>query len=76
MQELCLQWRWVSLFSTCRTHYASVLLSQGDWKEAEAEVETATRELEASRPGKVTDGIVPLAELGWKQAEKILRRAA
>ena len=67
VQELCLQWRWVSLFSTCRTHYASVLLSQGAWKEAEAELEAATRELEATRPGKVTDGIVRLAELRRRQ---------
>jgi LuxR family transcriptional regulator, maltose regulon positive regulatory protein len=79
VQELCLQWRWVSLFSTCRTHYASVLLSQGAWKEAEAELEAATRELEATRPGKVTDGIVRLAELRRRQgrldeADRLLER--
>ena len=79
VQELCLQWRWVSLFSTCRTHYAAVLLSQGAWKEAEAELETATRELEASRPGKVTHGIVRLAELRRRQgrldeADRLLER--
>jgi LuxR family maltose regulon positive regulatory protein len=44
-----------------------VLLWQGDWKEAEAELEAATRELEASRPGKVADGIVRLAELRRRQ---------
>jgi DNA-binding CsgD family transcriptional regulator len=81
VQELCLQWRWVSLFSTCRTHYASVLLSQGAWKEAEAELEAATRELEASRPGKVTDGIVRLAELRRRQgrldeADRLLERVS
>jgi hypothetical protein len=67
VQELCRQWRWVSMFATCRTHHASVLLSQGAWKEAEAELEAATRELEASRPGKVTDGIIRLAELRRRQ---------
>jgi LuxR family transcriptional regulator, maltose regulon positive regulatory protein len=81
VQELCLQWRWVSLFSTCRTHYASVLLSQGAWKEAEAELEAATRELGASRPGKVTDGIVRLAELRRRQgrleeADRLLERVS
>jgi DNA-binding NarL/FixJ family response regulator len=81
VQELCLQWRWVSLFSTCRTHYASVLLAQGAWKEAEAELEAATRELEASRPGKVTDGIVRLAELRRRQgrleeADRLLERVS
>jgi DNA-binding NarL/FixJ family response regulator len=81
VQELCLQWRWASLFSTCRTHHASVLLSQGAWKEAEAELEAATRDLEASRPGKVTDGIVRLAELRRRQgrleeAERLLERVS
>jgi LuxR family maltose regulon positive regulatory protein len=79
VQELCLQWRWASLFSTCRTHHASVLLSQGAWKEAETELEAATRELEASRPGKVTDGIIRLAELRRRQgrledADRLLER--
>jgi len=79
VQELCLKWRWASLFSTCRTHHASVLLSQGAWKEAEAELEAATRDLELSRPGKVTDGIVRLAELRRRQgrleeAERLLKR--
>jgi LuxR family maltose regulon positive regulatory protein len=81
VQELCLKWRWVSLFSTCRTHHASVLLSQGAWKEAEAELEAATRELEASRPGKVTDGIIRLAELRRRQgrldeADRLLQRVS
>ncbi len=81
VQELCLQWRWVSLFSTCRTHYASVLLAQGAWKEAETELQAATRELEATRPGKVTDGIVRLAELRRRQgrleeADRLLDRVS
>jgi DNA-binding CsgD family transcriptional regulator len=79
VQELCRQWRWASLFATCRTHHASVLLAQGAWKDAETELEAATRELEASRPGKVTDGIVRLAELRRRQgrldeAERLLER--
>jgi DNA-binding NarL/FixJ family response regulator len=81
VQELCLEWRWASLFSSCRTHHASVLLSQGDWKEAEVELETATRELEASRPGKVADGILRLAELRRRQgrldeADRLLERVS
>jgi LuxR family transcriptional regulator, maltose regulon positive regulatory protein len=79
LQELCLQWQWASLFATCRTHHASVLLSQGEWKEAEAELEAATRDLEASRPGKVADGIVRLADLRRRQgrleeADRLLER--
>jgi LuxR family maltose regulon positive regulatory protein len=81
VQDLCRQWRFVSLFATCRTHHASVLLWQGAWKEAEAELDAATRELEASRPGKVTDGIVRLAELRRRQgrldeAERLLERVS
>ena len=81
LQELCRQWRFVSLFATCRTHHAGVLLWQGAWKEAEAELEAATRELEASRPGKVADGIVRLAELRRRQgrleeAERLLERVS
>jgi DNA-binding CsgD family transcriptional regulator/predicted negative regulator of RcsB-dependent stress response len=81
LQELCRQWQWVSLFATCRTHHAGVLLWQGAWKQAEAELEAATRELEASRPGKVADGILRLAELRRRQgrldeAERLLERVS
>jgi ATP/maltotriose-dependent transcriptional regulator MalT len=58
-----------------------VLLWQGDWKEAEAQLEAATRELEASRPGKVADGILRLAELRRRQgrldeAERLLEQVS
>jgi ATP/maltotriose-dependent transcriptional regulator MalT len=81
LQDLCRQWRFASLFATCRTHHAGVLLWQGAWKEAEAELEAATRELEASRPGKVADGILRLAELRRRQgrleeAERLLERVS
>jgi LuxR family maltose regulon positive regulatory protein len=81
LQELCLQWRFASLFATCRTHHAGVLLWQGAWKEAEAQLEAATRELEASRPGKVADGILRLAELRRRQgrleeAERLLEQVS
>jgi DNA-binding CsgD family transcriptional regulator len=81
LQELCRQWRWGSMFATCRTHHAGVLLWQGAWKAAEAQLEAATRELEASRPGKVADGIVRLAELRRRQgrleeAERLLERVS
>lgn len=81
LQELCRQWQWASMFATCRTHHAGVLVWQGAWKEAEAELEAATRELEASRPGKVADGILRLAELRRRQgrldeAERLLERVS
>jgi ATP/maltotriose-dependent transcriptional regulator MalT len=81
LEDLCRQWRFASLFATCRTHHAGVLLWQGDWKEAETQLEAATRELEASRPGKVADGIIRLAELRRRQgrledAERLLERVS
>jgi LuxR family maltose regulon positive regulatory protein len=81
LEELCRQWRWGSMFSTCRTHHAGVLLWQGAWQEAEAKLEEATRELEASRPGKVADGLLRLAELRRRQgrldeAERLLERVS
>ena len=79
LQELCRQWQWGSLFATCRTHHAGVLLWQGAWNEAERQLEAATRELETSRPGKVADGLLRLAELRRRQgrleeAERLLER--
>jgi ATP/maltotriose-dependent transcriptional regulator MalT len=79
VKDFCREWRFAPLFAICRTHHASVLLWQGAWDEAEAELEAATRELEASRPGKVADGIVRTAELRRRQghleeAERLLER--
>jgi DNA-binding CsgD family transcriptional regulator/tetratricopeptide (TPR) repeat protein len=79
LEQLCREWQWGSLFATCQTHHAGVLLWRGAWKAAEAELEAATRELEASRPGKTADGLLRLAELRRRQgrleeAEKLLER--
>ena len=63
VQDFCREVRWPSLFAVCRTHHAAVLLWQGAWSEAEAELEAATRELEATRPGDMVSAIVRLAEL-------------
>jgi LuxR family transcriptional regulator, maltose regulon positive regulatory protein len=67
VQEYCTRVGWASLFATCRTHHASVLMWQGAWAEAEAELELAIRELEATRPGDVVHGVVRLAELRRRQ---------
>lgn len=67
VQRFCRQVHWASLFALCRTHHASVLLWQGAWSESESELQAATRELEATRPGHVPDGLVRLAELRRRQ---------
>jgi ATP/maltotriose-dependent transcriptional regulator MalT len=61
--------------------HAAVLLWQGAWPEAEAELDAAGRELEASRPGNVGNAVVRLAELRRRQgrlddAETLLARVA
>jgi LuxR family maltose regulon positive regulatory protein len=81
VQEFCREVRWASLFATCRTHHASVLMWQGEWAEAEAELEAATRELEAIRPGDAAHGVVRLAELRRRQgrldeAERLFERVS
>jgi DNA-binding CsgD family transcriptional regulator len=67
MQAMCQQWRWLSLFALCRTHHAMVLLWQGAWSEAEAELQAATRELDATRPGNLPNALIRLAELRRRQ---------
>lgn len=81
VQEFCRKVRWASLFATCRTHHASVLIWQGEWAEAEAELEAAIGELEAIRPGDAAHGVVRLAELRRRQgrldeAERLFERVS
>jgi DNA-binding CsgD family transcriptional regulator len=54
-------------FTFCRPHYAVVLMWRGLWDEAEQQLLTANREAVQIRPPMVTEGIVRLAELRWRQ---------
>lgn len=67
VQEYCRRWRFDSMFAVCRTQYATVLMWQGRWAEAEQELLTAQEELEATRPGTVRSSILRLAELRLRQ---------
>jgi ATP/maltotriose-dependent transcriptional regulator MalT len=51
----------------CRTHYASLLMGQGAWAEAEAELEAAITELGASQPALAAEAMLRLAELRLRQ---------
>jgi len=67
------------MFATCRTHYADLLVWQGDWQEAEDALTAACRDL-GGVPHKVVDGVVRLAELRRRQgrndqAEALLAEA-
>jgi ATP/maltotriose-dependent transcriptional regulator MalT len=69
VEEFCKRYRIRPLFALCRTHYASVLMGRGAWTEAESVLEAANRELAATRPGLISDGIVRLAELRRRQGK-------
>jgi DNA-binding CsgD family transcriptional regulator len=55
------------LFGYCRPHYAVVLMWRGEWAQAEEELEAAHRELSSVRPLMVTESVIRLAELRWRQ---------
>jgi ATP/maltotriose-dependent transcriptional regulator MalT len=55
------------LFRVCRTHHAGVLIGQGAWTDAEAELAEANEQLMATRPSQAAEGIVRLAELRRRQ---------
>jgi DNA-binding CsgD family transcriptional regulator len=63
LTELCQRWSYRSMVSVCRTHYAGILIWQGDWARAESELEQATRELLAGRAGWSREGILRMADL-------------
>ena len=67
MLEFANRWQIPSLFAVCRAHYGAVLVWRGTWAEAEAELETARRELAAGRPGMGFEAVVRLGELRRRQ---------
>jgi DNA-binding NarL/FixJ family response regulator len=56
------------LFGFCRSHYARVLITRGEWLEAEAELERAQEDLSAAAPTGVYEAALALAELRRRQA--------
>lgn len=67
LKVYCEQWQFRTLFAVCRTQYAAVCMWRGAWSEAESELEAATDELTASRPGMVSEALVRLGELRRRQ---------
>jgi len=70
VREFCERWRYTTMFTVCRTQYASVLMHRGEWAEAEAELTAALDELRAHRPADVAPGVVRLAELRRRQGRR------
>lgn len=69
VKEICEQWHFDAMFASCRNQYASVLVWRGNWEEAEAEFESAMKELKVLRPTYVNSSIVRLADLKRKQGK-------
>jgi DNA-binding NarL/FixJ family response regulator len=67
VQELTTRWNYPLMFSTCRTHYAGILIWRGDWAAAESTLAAATNDLIATRPAEAAEGIVRLADLRRRQ---------
>jgi ATP/maltotriose-dependent transcriptional regulator MalT len=67
VKEFAQRWELRTLFNVCRTQYASVLLQQGTWDEAEQELTAAIDVLGRGRRAALVDGIARLGELRRRQ---------
>jgi DNA-binding CsgD family transcriptional regulator len=67
LSEFCRRWGMRPLFAICRVSYGGVLLSRGEWRDAEAELTRAAAELEGSRPGHLAGAFARLGELRRRQ---------
>jgi ATP/maltotriose-dependent transcriptional regulator MalT len=79
VEEICARRNLAPLFAVCRTQYASVLVAQGDYAEAEAKLDDVLGMLEHSRRVGRLDAVVQLGELRRLQgrfadAESLLRQ--
>lgn len=66
------------LFTTCRTHYGSILFATGKWEQAEQELEAALRIGRRAEPALHAEALAKLAELRLAQgrAEEAARLLA
>ncbi|MHA6695732.1 helix-turn-helix transcriptional regulator [Homoserinimonas sp. A520] len=79
VDELCTRQELAPLFAACRTLYASVLVAQGEYAEAEEKLVDVLALLEHSRRVGRLDAVVQLGELRRRQgrladAESLLRQ--
>ncbi|MFQ5522032.1 MAG: LuxR C-terminal-related transcriptional regulator [Acidimicrobiia bacterium] len=55
------------LLSICRAHYASILITRGQWADAEKELVPVVEEMVKTMPGIAHDGVIRLADLRLRQ---------
>jgi ATP/maltotriose-dependent transcriptional regulator MalT len=65
--EFCRRTGLNTLFTVCRTNYASVLIWKGQWDDAETELTSAVRELSANRSDYVRQSLAKLGEVRRRQ---------
>ncbi|MBI4429446.1 MAG: hypothetical protein HY562_10050 [Ignavibacteriales bacterium] len=68
-RELCERWRFNALVAVCRAQYSSILMSRGNWPEAEAELLSARSELEIYRPSLIPFCDLRIGELRRRQGK-------
>lgn len=67
VKDFARRWELQTLFNTCRTQYAAVLLQRGTWVEAETELTAGLAGLGSSRRPVVAEGTARLGELRRRQ---------
>jgi ATP/maltotriose-dependent transcriptional regulator MalT len=75
MRDIAERWGGRQLMAVCRSTYGRVLATSGDWERAEGELVAALTEMEASRPGQASGGLVRLGELRARQGRTDEARA-
>ena len=67
LREFSTRQRFAILMTTCRLQYGSVLISRGDWVEAEVELQAAIADLREARPVVLPAAYARLGELRRRQ---------
>lgn len=67
VKDFARRWELRTLFNTCRTQYAAILLRTGAWTEAESELQAALTGFAGGRRNALVDGTARLGELRRRQ---------
>jgi len=67
LRAFCDRWSFELMIAICRTHYASTLVSEGRWAEAENELQEAIATFGTTHPGQAAEALVRLADLRTRQ---------
>ncbi len=68
-REVCERWHFETLVAVCRAQYATLLIAQGRWKEAEEELNSARAMIATYRPEMVRFCDIRIAQLRRRQGK-------